>query len=290
MNLFISHTHEDKDDVARPLAELLKESGLTVWYDEYSLCLGDSLRGEIEKGLSECDFGVVILSPSFFQKEWTKRELDSLTAREVSERKKFIIPVWHGIDEKYLIRRSPNLVDKIAISTSKGIGEVAKAILNAVNSAKPKVQKVTQDDLSGTNDLVELMHASSLAKVEADEIEDLNHSVVLEKTDVINIQIISPLNNGEILLNPGEHIPVIRLVKRRVLGLKGYDPAENPLRVQVNIMTDKLYPQGITKVEQDGSWEVKVHYGGLHHRVDAILMDISGRHISTTAITVTLIQ
>jgi hypothetical protein len=43
-DVFISHANEDKDDIARPLAEKLKALGLKVWFDEYSLKLGDSLR------------------------------------------------------------------------------------------------------------------------------------------------------------------------------------------------------------------------------------------------------
>lgn len=60
-DVFISHAHEDKE-VARPLAEALRERGLTVWYDEYVLRLGDSLRETIDRGLATARFGIVILS------------------------------------------------------------------------------------------------------------------------------------------------------------------------------------------------------------------------------------
>ena len=36
-DIFISHANEDKDAVARPLAERLRSLGLTVWYDEFTL-------------------------------------------------------------------------------------------------------------------------------------------------------------------------------------------------------------------------------------------------------------
>lgn len=72
MKIFISHASEDKDDIARPLAEELGEQGYEVWYDEYSLKIGDSLSQEIDRGLSSCDYGVVILSKSFFEKNGQK--------------------------------------------------------------------------------------------------------------------------------------------------------------------------------------------------------------------------
>ena len=81
-DIFISHASEDKEDVARPLAAHLQQLELSVWIDEFELTLGDSLRRSIGKGLSLSKFGVVILSPAFFSKEWPNKELDSLVARE----------------------------------------------------------------------------------------------------------------------------------------------------------------------------------------------------------------
>ena len=51
-DLFISHTSEEKESVARPLAEELRKRGLSVWYDEFTLYLGDSLRKKIDEGLA----------------------------------------------------------------------------------------------------------------------------------------------------------------------------------------------------------------------------------------------
>jgi hypothetical protein len=67
VKLFISHASEDKTDFVRPLAEALK-SHFAIWYDEHELTLGDSLLKKINAGLAACDYGVVVLSPAFFQK------------------------------------------------------------------------------------------------------------------------------------------------------------------------------------------------------------------------------
>lgn len=55
MKIFISHASEDKEDVASPLAKSLRDLGYEVWYDDYSLKIGDSLSHEIDKRLAECD-------------------------------------------------------------------------------------------------------------------------------------------------------------------------------------------------------------------------------------------
>ena len=120
-DVFISHATEDKDAVARPLAEELQRRGIRVWYDEFVLRLGDSLRREIDRGLGSCRFGVVILSHQFFAKKWSQHELDGLAAREIARGSKLILPVWHQLDVETICKYSPTLADKVGISTSGGI-------------------------------------------------------------------------------------------------------------------------------------------------------------------------
>src|ERR1051325_3140270 len=74
---FICHASEDKDDLVRPLAEGLMKLGHKIWYDEFQLRVGDSLRRSIDKGLARSRFGIVVLSPSFFAKNWPQYELRS---------------------------------------------------------------------------------------------------------------------------------------------------------------------------------------------------------------------
>ena len=56
--MFISHASEDKDAVVRPLAHALQEFGLSVWYDEFELRIGDSLRRKIDWGLAKADLAL----------------------------------------------------------------------------------------------------------------------------------------------------------------------------------------------------------------------------------------
>jgi hypothetical protein len=96
-DVFISHASEDKDDLVRPLAAALQQNRVEVWYDEFSLRAGDSLRRSIDIGLSKCRYGVVILSKNFFRKNWPQWELDGLVQRQNSEGRQLILPVWHGV-------------------------------------------------------------------------------------------------------------------------------------------------------------------------------------------------
>lgn len=135
-DVFISHASEDKDAVARPLAELLQSRGLRVWLDEMELKLGDSLRRSIDRGLANSRYGLVILSPHFLGKEWPQKELDGLVAREDGS-EKIILPVWHNVCRADIVGYSPPLADRLAAPTSKGLAYVVDSVVRAIETPLP---------------------------------------------------------------------------------------------------------------------------------------------------------
>jgi len=147
-DVFICHASEDKDEVARPLAEALEKKGLRVWYDEYSLKLGDSLRRSIDRGLSKSKYGIVILSPNFFKKEWPQKELDGLAAREVGG-KTVILPIWHNLTKEEVAKYSPMLADRVAGKTRDGVNHIVDQIMRVfeepeiILQAKEKIVRIT---------------------------------------------------------------------------------------------------------------------------------------------------
>lgn len=131
-DLFLSHASEDKATIARPLYEALRARGVTVWFDQAVLKLGDSLSGKIEEGLARCRRGVVVISPSFLAKRWPQKELAGLVAREIADGKKVILPIWHDIDAVALAQQSPTLADKVAGRSSDGIDALVAMILDVL--------------------------------------------------------------------------------------------------------------------------------------------------------------
>lgn len=130
---FISHASEDKEDFVRPLAQVLDEMGFDIWYDEFELKVGDSLRQSIDRGLVNSSYGIVILSKAFFEKNWPQYELNGLTAREI-EGKKVILPIWYNIDKQDVLKYSPTLADKVALSNQKlTIDEIAEALAEVLS-------------------------------------------------------------------------------------------------------------------------------------------------------------
>jgi hypothetical protein len=130
---FICHASEDKEVFVRPLAERLIEQHVEVWYDEFSLSVGDSLRRSIDQGLAQSRFGVVVLSPSFFSKQWSEWELDGLVSRQNSGGETVVLPVWHGVGREEVLAYSPSLADKLAASSDAGLDEVVRRLVAVIH-------------------------------------------------------------------------------------------------------------------------------------------------------------
>tara|TARA_Y100000815_G_scaffold273735_1_gene305779 strand:- start:990 stop:1517 length:528 start_codon:yes stop_codon:yes gene_type:complete len=132
-DVFISHASEDKAEVVRPLAEQLRTMGLRVWYDEFEMRVGDSLRRKIDHGISNSRFGLVVLSPSFIGKGWTEYELDGMVSNQVKGRQR-ILPIWHDLSSEDVLEYSASLADKVALSTAYDtVDRIAEKVFDAIS-------------------------------------------------------------------------------------------------------------------------------------------------------------
>jgi hypothetical protein len=131
---FISHDSRDKESVARPIALGLQRLMCPVWYDEFSLKVGDNLRTSIETGLKTCHKCILILSPDFLANGgWTKKEFDSVFTREILEGRQFVLPVWHNVTKEMVFKYCPSLLNVKGIEWQKlGGDEVCRQLANAV--------------------------------------------------------------------------------------------------------------------------------------------------------------
>lgn len=134
---FISHDSRDKDEIARKIAINLQRMLCPVWYDEFSLKVGNNLRESIEKGLKECKKCILVLSPNFFSNNgWTKKEFDSIFTRELIEERGLVLPVWHNVTKQEVYNYSPSLLNVMGLYWNKlGEEEVYRQLNNEVMAA-----------------------------------------------------------------------------------------------------------------------------------------------------------
>ncbi|MBB6411878.1 toll/interleukin-1 receptor domain-containing protein [Mesorhizobium sangaii] len=163
-DVFISHASEDKEAFVEPLVIALRSVGLQVWYDKFTLKLGDSLSQSIDLGLVQSEYGIVVISPAFLSKPWPAYELAGLVTREIGARK-VILPIWHHVTRDDVLNRSPTLADKLAVNTAHSSPkDIAMQIL----------QVVRPDLYAGTDRaaLIARMDGTALRNIEA-ELENM---------------------------------------------------------------------------------------------------------------------
>jgi len=131
-DLFISHASEDKEFV-RPLAEAFRAKNVRIWYDDFTLKLGDELRKSIESGLKNSRYGLVVLSHDFFAKKWPQDELNALL-NLAKVGKKIIIPIWHNLTAEDIEQYAVMLVNYKATSSSDGVETIVEKVLEVLNN------------------------------------------------------------------------------------------------------------------------------------------------------------
>jgi hypothetical protein len=89
-HVYLAHASEDKDAMARPLAERLMAAGIEVWFDEWEIRTGESLKRRMEQGLEDCTHFIVLLTPASIGKPWVETEIDAGFLRSVQEGVRFM--------------------------------------------------------------------------------------------------------------------------------------------------------------------------------------------------------
>lgn len=92
MRVFISYTSADRNFVEK-LARHLIVAGIPVWYDQWELSIGDSLRDKISVGIQGAAFLAVVLSKASVQSKWVKDEVYAAMARGDEEQRVMVLPL-----------------------------------------------------------------------------------------------------------------------------------------------------------------------------------------------------
>lgn len=139
--IFICHDSRDKQPFVSSLAAKLEEQHITVWYDQYSLTVGDSLIEKIEDGLRSSRYGIIIVSNNFIRNnKWPRKEYEILRIKELQSGKKVILPIWLDVSEKEVSEYSLDLVGKLALRASDGLDSIIIGLLKVLRPTNiPKI-------------------------------------------------------------------------------------------------------------------------------------------------------
>ena len=132
---FISYAFEDSE-FATNVAFGLKNNGLSVWFAPLSLKVGDTLLDSIEKGLNESRTGILVLSPSYLAKNWTKYEMDILIRQYVDAGKK-LLPIWLNVTKQDIEKKHIGLSGIFGISDTASVPAIVSQLVEVLSDGAP---------------------------------------------------------------------------------------------------------------------------------------------------------
>ena len=135
-DIFVSYCHKDKLQYVDHLVKELKKLNIKVFYDEDDIAWGDDINERIENGLKSSKLAIVVISNSFFGREWTERELMELFKRQTSEGRKLILPLLYKVEKKELKKHYPYLAN-ISFKHAKG-----QSTQKLAEEAKKELEKI----------------------------------------------------------------------------------------------------------------------------------------------------
>src|SRR3989338_1725495 len=94
---FLSHSSADAEMACR-LAKDLRDKGIDVWYAEWEIKAGDSLRRKIDEGIDRASHFLVLLSGNSLKSGWVQTELDAGMVKRISGACR-LVPILFGIKD-----------------------------------------------------------------------------------------------------------------------------------------------------------------------------------------------
>ncbi|MCI1636112.1 toll/interleukin-1 receptor domain-containing protein [Bifidobacterium sp.] len=115
-DIFLCHAWDDRHGIATNLHDRLVNQGVTVWFSEKDIVLGEPFLREIDRGLAKSRTGIVLVTPALLKRIDSRgvsdKELSELLARDI------LVPVLHDTTYEELRRISPLLASRNGLDTS----------------------------------------------------------------------------------------------------------------------------------------------------------------------------
>lgn len=127
-DVFISHSSLDKGFV-RELCKSLAKLEIVYFLDEKEFTWGDNWNKKLQECIKESEFAIIVISNNFFDRKWTKIELNEfLKLQKANNGQKLILPLLYGITLDELKNKYPSLSDIQALkydSNNNNCDEIA---------------------------------------------------------------------------------------------------------------------------------------------------------------------
>ncbi|GAO44739.1 toll/interleukin-1 receptor domain-containing protein [Flavihumibacter petaseus] len=116
-DIFLCHAWDDRQASAKELYNLLISKGVSVWFSEKDVSLGEPLMRAIDKGLANSRIGLVLVTPAFLarlpKEGIADKELSALLHRNQ------LVPIVHNTTYEALREVSPLLGSRSGLDTAE---------------------------------------------------------------------------------------------------------------------------------------------------------------------------
>ncbi len=142
-DVFLCHAWDDRRGAATELHDLLEARGVSVWFSEKDIVLGQPFLREIDKGLAKSRTGLVLVTPALLKRVEgggvSDKELSGLLARDL------LIPVVHGTTYETLRTVSPLLGSRNGLDTAEDPMEVIATKIAEMVTVEGDVRRTDAD-------------------------------------------------------------------------------------------------------------------------------------------------
>lgn len=188
--VFLCHSKADQNFITQ-LATDLRPARIDVWYDDWEIPPGTSLRSKIfESGIPECDLFFVYLTQNSVESDWVKKELDAAFIIEL-EKKGSFIALFVDFDETRECLSS-DLRSRRAPTINKGNYQERLLELAALSWESLMKKSVTETSELNHIALLELEKTNMEQKLEIVNIQSrdrVNYSRFLKELDETNVKL-----------------------------------------------------------------------------------------------------
>lgn len=131
-DIFLCHAWDDRQGSAKELYNLLISKGVSVWFSEKDVSLGEPLMRAIDKGLANSRIGLVLVTPAFLLKlpkeGIADKELSALLHRNQ------LVPIVHNTTYEALREISPLLGSRSGLDTAEeSMSDIAEKLAELVS-------------------------------------------------------------------------------------------------------------------------------------------------------------
>ena len=116
-HIFLCHAWDDRQGSAKQLNDLLIGQGVSVWFSENDIGLGEPFLRAIDKGLAKSRIGIVLVTPALLKRlpsgGVADKELSALLQRDQ------LVPIIHNTTYDALREVSPMLASRNGLDTAE---------------------------------------------------------------------------------------------------------------------------------------------------------------------------